>query len=279
MTEVEFEGKRYVWDGESWSDAKTYMVPPDDIVNRLNAMHRRDAVETTASSRARAARKATPVREKKSPGRFVPKKPKPEVATPPSRTVEKLTDFSGDNAYLANDFPAVVYNEGQQFASIDAALAAARELHDRLRLNMQREWDEEKRVPLMRKLLLSKFSNPELRAKLLATDDKFLSHQAAASDPFWNAPEGAGENMLGRLLMELRSLLGKSYHLHSDDTIVEHLRGYRDDNPMVPDEALTKEASWKRISELADLYKDDLPAGLKATLEARRESLMANAGV
>ncbi len=170
-----------------------------------------------------------------------------------------------------------MYHEGQQFPSIDAALAAARELHDRLRLNMQREWDEDKRVPLMRKLLLSKFSNPELRAKLLATDDKFLIHKAAGADPFWHAPEGAGENMLGRLLMELRGLLAKSYHLHSDDTIVEHLRGYRDDNPMVPDDALTKDASWKRISELAEMYKDELTPALKAKLEARRESLMVKA--
>ncbi|HSI36397.1 MAG TPA: NADAR family protein [Tepidisphaeraceae bacterium] len=280
MSEVDFEGRKYVWDGDSWSDAKTFMVPPDDVVNRLNAQYRRHEVTATPSARARAARKtggpASASPRDKAPKRFVPIKPKPDVAAAPSpRTVEKITDFTGDNAWLANDFPAAVYHDGQRFESVDAALSAAKDLHDKLRLNMQREWDEEKRVPLMRKLLLSKFSNPELRAKLLATNEKFPMNTAEGADPFWHAPDGTGENMLGRLLIELRALLGKSYHLHADDTIVEHLRGYRDDNPMVPDDALTQERSWLRISELAEMYKDELAPGLKATLEARRNELLS----
>ncbi len=277
MTEVDFEGKKFVWDGQAWCDAKTYMVPPDDIVNKLNAVHRKDEVTLSPGPRARAPKKTAAPRGE-APKKFVPIKPKKEVAEPSARTVEKLTAYEGDNAFLAGDYPATVYYEEHQYPSIDAAVSAIKEVHDRLRLNMQREWDEEKRVPLMRKLLLSKFSHPELRAKLLATDDKHLSHQAAGSDPFWNAPEGKGENMLGRLIMELRAMMNKQYHLLSDDQIVEHLRGYREDNLLVPDQALASAKGWKRVSELLDLYKNELPKDLRAVLEKRRDSAKALSG-
>jgi hypothetical protein len=139
---------------------------------------------------------------------------------------------------------------------------------------MQREWDD-MRPTLMRRLLRSKFAHPQLRAALLGTADKHLSHTAPDADPYWNAPNGEGENTLGRLLMELRAQLNKSYHLLRDEEIVEHLREYLPENPLVPDEALTKEAAWQRITELYDLYKDELSPELMPTLQSRRQQLLA----
>ena len=37
MTEVDLDGKKYLWDGDNWCDPKTYMEPPEAIVNKLNA--------------------------------------------------------------------------------------------------------------------------------------------------------------------------------------------------------------------------------------------------
>jgi hypothetical protein len=126
----------------------------------------------------------------------------------------------------------------------------------------------------MRRLLRSKFAHPQLRAALLDTADKHLSHTAEGADPYWHAPGGKGENTLGKLLMELRAQLNKSYHLLRDEEIVEHLREYLPENPLVPDEALTRDAAWGRITELYDLYKDELNPELMPTLKARREQLL-----
>jgi hypothetical protein len=265
MTEVDLDGKKYVWDGQGWCDARTYMEPPETIASRLNDLYRKHELTLTPTSRARAPRR-TPA------ARFVPAK-SVQPPPPPPKPVEKLTLFEGDHAFLSSDSPATVHLDGQAFPSVALAFNAAKDLHDRLRPGMQREW-EDKRPALMRRLLRSKFANPQLRAALLATGEKHLSHTAETADPYWHAPNGEGENTLGRLLMELRAQLNKSYHLLRDEEIVEHLREYLPENPLVPDEALTREAAWKRISELYDLYKDELSPELMPTLKARREQLL-----
>jgi len=266
MTEVDLEGKKYVWDGNGWSDARTFMEPSESVINRLNELYRKHEMKTTPTARARAPKRTPAVR-------FVPAKsiiPPP----PPPKPVEKLTLFDGENAFLSNDSPATVFLDGQQFPSVSLAFNAAKDLHDRLRPGMQREWDD-KRPALMRRLLRSKFAHPQLRAAIVGTGDKHLSHTAADADSFWNAPNGEGENTLGRLLMELRAQINKSYHLLRDEEIVEHLREYLPENPLVPDEALVKDAAWKRIEELYDLYKDELNPELMPALKARREKLLA----
>jgi hypothetical protein len=265
MTEVELEGKKYIWDGSGWCDARTYMEPSENVINNLNALYRKEEIKPAAVARAKAPRR-TPA------ARFVPAKsiaPPP----PPPKPVEKLMLFEGEHAFLSIDSPATVHLDGQAFPSVALAFNAAKELHDRLRPGMQREWDD-KRPALMRRLLRSKFSHPQLRKALLETGDKHLSHVAADADPFWHAPGGEGENGLGRILMELRAQLNKSYHLLRDEEIVEHLREYLPENPLVPDEALVKVAAWKRIGELYDLYKDELSPELMPGLMARREALL-----
>jgi NADAR domain len=269
MTEVELEGKKYVWDGNGWCDARTYMEPAESVVNRLNELYRKAETRSAPAPRPRAPRRA-------AAPRFVPAKsiaPPP----PPPKPIEKLTLFEGESSFLSNDSPATVYLDGQAFPSVALAFGAAKQLHDRLRPGMQREWDD-KRPALMRRLLRSKFAHPQLRAALVATADKHLSHTAADADPFWNAPGGEGENRLGRLLMELRAQINKSYHLLRDEEIVEHLREYLPENPLVPNEALMKEPAWKRIEELYDLYKDELSPELMPALKARREHLLGQRG-
>lgn len=269
-TEVQLDGKTYVWDGRSWTDPKTYMEPPASIVDQLNAKFRPHEVETTRSV-GRSPR--APRGRSSPPARFVPRSLISPPAPPP-KPLERITLFEGVNAFLSVDAPANVYLDGQCFPSIALAFDAAKQLHDRLRPGMQREWDEEKRVPLMRRLLRSKFANPALRQALLATAEKHLSHQAEDADRFWHAPGGEGENQLGILLMNLRAQLNKSYQFLRDEEIVEHLREYLPDNPVIPDDALTKEAAWDRIVELHELYKDELAPDLLPTLQGRRHALL-----
>jgi hypothetical protein len=273
MTEVDLDGKRYVWDGDAWAEARTWMVPPDNVINKLDMMYRPNEVDhrPAPTPRARAPRKSSGPK-----ARFVPAK-SIQPPTAPPKPVERVTAYEGEHAFLSNDAPGPVYLDGQPFPSVALAFNAAKELHDRLRPGMQREWDE-RRAALMRRLLRSKFANPQLRAALLATGEKHLSNEAAGADPYWDAPLGKGENALGKLLMALRAQLDKSYHLLRDEEIVEHLREYLPENPLVPDEALARDAAWTRINELYELYKDELNPEVMPALRARREGLTKGNG-
>lgn len=61
------------------------------------------------------------------------------------------------------------------------------------------DWEEIK-LDIMLKGLRAKFSDPHLRNRLLATEDAIL-HEDSPSDMFWGKK---GEDMLGRLLMQVR---------------------------------------------------------------------------
>ena len=65
----------------------------------------------------------------------------------------------------------------------------------------------------MREALRKKFSDPELKAKLLATGDQLLEEGNTWHDNFWGVchcircQDVMAHNHLGKLLMELRSEL------------------------------------------------------------------------
>lgn len=67
------------------------------------------------------------------------------------------------------------------------------------------EWDEYK-TGIMYSILVSKFSNPELKDKLVATGTKYLEETNHWGDEFWgiNSKTGQGKNMLGGILMRIR---------------------------------------------------------------------------
>ena len=74
------------------------------------------------------------------------------------------------------------------------------------------DWEEIK-IPVMRSALRKKFSDPELKAKLLATGDQHLEEGNTWHDNFWGVcycdrcQDIMAHNHLGKLLMELRKEL------------------------------------------------------------------------
>jgi hypothetical protein len=58
----------------------------------------------------------------------------------------------------------------------------------------------------MRELITLKFADKELRKKLLATGESYLEETNTWRDTFWGVCNGVGENWLGKLLMEERTL-------------------------------------------------------------------------
>ena len=60
---------------------------------------------------------------------------------------------------------------------------------------------------VMYELLLIKFSNPELKAQLLATGDAIINRENRKHEYYWGTWNGTGEGKIGKMLMEIRSKL------------------------------------------------------------------------
>jgi len=74
-------------------------------------------------------------------------------------------------------------------------------------LPLRQDWDQVK-DDVMRKVVRAKFSTlPELREILLSTGDAILVEHTV-NDSYWgDGGDGTGKNMLGKILMEVRSEL------------------------------------------------------------------------
>ena len=74
-------------------------------------------------------------------------------------------------------------------------------------VDLRKSWEADK-VPVMRKLLRSKFApDTVLAERLVATGDAHLEEANPWGDRFWGTTDGEGLNMLGILLMEIRDEL------------------------------------------------------------------------
>lgn len=74
-----------------------------------------------------------------------------------------------------------------------------------------KKWEDGERVEVMRRLLEKKFSLPHLRSALVKTGDaELIERLPRFPDRFWGTlKDGSGQNMLGKLLMEVRASINK----------------------------------------------------------------------
>lgn len=87
-------------------------------------------------------------------------------------------------------------------------MMAARMGRDR-KVLLRKDWEAVK-IGVMREALIAKFTqHPELQELLLSTGERRLI-ESTPNDAYWgDGGDGSGKNMLGRLLMEVRSELQK----------------------------------------------------------------------
>lgn len=133
--------------------------------------------------------------------------------------------FEGEYAFLNNFFEPAngIRFVGEKFRCSEAVYQSQK-THDinirRAMINMngseakrfgrhnivlRPDWKErDVRVFAMNHALMIKFRDAELKQKLIATGDKILVDENRWSDKFWGIKNGRGENMLGRLLMQVR---------------------------------------------------------------------------
>ena len=139
----------------------------------------------------------------------------------------KIIDrFNIDYKFLSNFQASTFFYDGKRYATVEHAYQAMKSTdpieQEKIRnavspsqakkfgknVQLRGDWENIK-VDVMRELLEIKFQNPFLRHKLIATGDATLIEGNTWGDTYWGVCKGVGENVLGKLLMELRDKINE----------------------------------------------------------------------
>jgi len=143
---------------------------------------------------------------------------------------KSIVSFEDNNSFLSNFYIHPILFENVVYKSSEHAYQAQKTLdHEEIKLVREastpeqakkiaqtvtlREGWGEMRVDVMRDVLWAKFSdavNPKLANKLINTKKCFIIKDNNYGDVFWGMCEHKGENMFGKLLMEIRDELKNS---------------------------------------------------------------------
>lgn len=137
-----------------------------------------------------------------------------------SRT--RINGFCGSTSFLSNFYEYPIEFKGNAFKNSEAVYQAQKfvdkpEIYALFfeasadvakRLATVHDYDKsefvKKRVPIMKEIVSVKFSDPDLRARLLATGNRELVEYNWWGDTFWGKTKSGGENNLGKILVEER---------------------------------------------------------------------------
>jgi hypothetical protein len=136
-----------------------------------------------------------------------------------------IDSFTGEHRFLSNFYPSPLVMDGMRFATVEHAYQAAKTLvrKERRRIQMLaspglakrkgsgvslRPMWETIKVQTMADLVFQKFAaHQELGEALLDTGQHKIVEGNDWGDRYWGVYMGRGENMLGQILMHVRSLL------------------------------------------------------------------------
>lgn len=138
-----------------------------------------------------------------------------------------IDKFDGEFSFLSNFFECPVTFDSLTFRNSEAAYQAQKTLDvkDRMefttltggkakrkgqKIQLRLDWDKVK-FDIMYKICSAKFNqNPELAQRLLETGEEELVEGNTWNDRTWGICNGQGMNMLGKILMRIRSELQKN---------------------------------------------------------------------
>ena len=142
-----------------------------------------------------------------------------------------ITEFRGQYAFLSNFYECEILldinGERLRFRNAEAAFQAFKDPsrahlfqnmegptaknYGRHGVKLPADWNQ-RRLYVMGLVVYEKFrQNPDLRAKLLATNAAGLVEGNTWHDTFWGKCDGKGQNHLGKILMETRKRLQSKY--------------------------------------------------------------------
>lgn len=114
-------------------------------------------------------------------------------------TYKGITYNSSEAAFQAQKCPA----RAREFSKLDASDAKAMGRH----VTLRRDWEAVK-DNVMYEIVKTKFTqNETLKERLLATGDSELVEGNDWNDKYWGVCNGVGKNMLGKILMSVRTEL------------------------------------------------------------------------
>ena len=138
--------------------------------------------------------------------------------------MQVIDSFRGEYGFLSNFHKCKVEFEGMTYPSVEHAFQAAKNPDPEYRRSiaavgspvtakrmgkktaLRADWEEVKEG-IMYELLKSKFSDSELRDKLITTGNAKLIEGNNHWDRYWGVCRGEGLNKLGKLLMQIREKL------------------------------------------------------------------------
>ena len=141
---------------------------------------------------------------------------------------DDITEFQGEYRWLSNFSPCSIYMDGEEYRSVEHAYMAAKSdskewrdfcintespgfiKKESKKLSVKHNWDVIK-LEVMSKCLTQKFNQEPYRSKLIETGDRHIQEGNRWGDTFWGVDlkTGKGSNMLGTLIMNIRSELIK----------------------------------------------------------------------
>lgn len=146
----------------------------------------------------------------------------------------KINSFRKEFYYLSNFYETPVTYNGLTYQNNEAAFQAQKTLdekermlftkmnpseakHAGRRVTLRKDWEDVK-IDIMCDIVEAKFrQNPDLAKKLLTTGDMYLEEGNTWGDRTWGTVNGQGANNLGRILMEIRTILQLERDLSMDD--------------------------------------------------------------
>jgi len=136
------------------------------------------------------------------------------------KIINSFTIASGYD-FLSNFYRSTIWVDGKSWPTIEHAYQAYKSLNEDEReiirkasnpaeakklgrsVTLRDDWDSVK-FSLMKSFVQKKFESPFLADLLIKTDDAELIHGNTWNDKVWGVCRGSGENLLGKILMEVR---------------------------------------------------------------------------
>lgn len=133
-----------------------------------------------------------------------------------------IKEFRGKYFFLSNFYNATVVYEGLTYLNNEAAFQSAKTIdmerrkqfcninpstakHKGRNLSLRHNWESIK-CEIMYDIVKDKFTrHPDLKAKLLATNNEELVEGNTWGDTYWGVCNGRGKNVLGAILMDIRN--------------------------------------------------------------------------
>lgn len=133
-----------------------------------------------------------------------------------------INEFRGRYYFLSNFSDSKIEINGNTFLNAESAFQSFKNLERQSefcnldpssskrkgrRIKLRNDWELVK-DDIMYQVVKAKFEqNEDLKLKLIATNDQYLEEGNTWNDTYWGVCKGRGKNMLGKILMRVRSEL------------------------------------------------------------------------